>query len=507
MPILGQVAILASTTDERVGRILRGALAALLLGGTALVAIYRWSGLDAGLDLAIGGILYDAVVLGAGVACLIRAASTSGEGRAWTLFGLAIISWGAAEVYWTVAIEGNPSAPYPSPADVGYLAFYPLAYAGLVVLVRARAHQLDWRLWMDGAIAALGTAALGAAFVFDFVAASAEGTTLQVATTLAYPLGDIAMLAMIVGIVALTGWRPGRTWSLLLVALTALVAADLAYTLQSTEETLPPGGWIDPIYLIAAVCFGAILWQPAEADEIASPSEDYGGRNLIVPAVFGAVMIGLFAMQYFNGSSALSTILWAATITAVIARLAISDRENRELLEQVRTDSLTGLGSRGRVQVDLPKRIAEATPELPLLLVLLDLDGFKHYNDTLGHPAGDALLAKLGAALHDAVGSAGVAYRFGGDEFCLLLTCPREEFDPVRSAAVDSLTASGPGYDVRSSWGAVEIPTEATDVDAAMELVDVRMYAHKESRRSVGYSGPERRSAAQGESVSDTAKA
>ena len=69
-----------------------------------------------------------------------------------------------------MAIEDNPSAPYPSLADAGYLLFYPLAYAGLAMLVRARAHEMNWRLWMDGAIAALGTAALGAAFVFDFVA-------------------------------------------------------------------------------------------------------------------------------------------------------------------------------------------------------------------------------------------------------------------------------------------------------------------------------------------------
>lgn len=496
----------SGTADRRSWRILRGGLAALLFGGTAIVAIYRWTGIDPGLEPAIE-ILYDAVVLGAGVACLIRASNSNGEGRAWALFGLAILSWGAAEVYWTVSIEGNPSAPYPSPADVGYLAFYPLAYAGLVVLVRARADQLDWRLWMDGAIAALGTAALGAAFVFDFVAASAEGTALQVATTLAYPLGDIAMLAMVVGVVALTGWRPGRTWSLLLVALTALVAADIAYTLQSTKETLPPGSWIDPIYLIAAVCFAAILWTPAEAAEISSPEEDRDDRSLVVPAVFAAVMIGLFAMQYFSASSALSTVLWAATVIAVIARLAISDRENRDLLEQVRTDSLTGLGSRGRAQVDLPKRVAEATPDHPLLLILLDLDGFKHYNDTLGHPAGDALLAKLGAALHEAVGSDGVAYRYGGDEFCLLLTCSSGEFDAVRSAAVDSLRASGPGYEVGSSWGAVEIPNEASDVDSAMQLVDSRMYAHKEARRTVRYAGPERRSAPAPESVPDTAKA
>ena len=178
------------------------------------------------------------------------------------MIGLAILSWGAAEIYWTAFIEGNESAPYPSPADIGYLAFYPLAYTGLAMLVRARAHEMDWRLWMDGAIAALGTAALGAAFVFDFVAEKTTGTTLQVDTTLAYPLGDIAMVAMVVGVFALTGWRPGRTWSLLLAGLSALVIADIAFTLQSTDATLPGGNWIDPIYLIAAVCLGAAVWQP-----------------------------------------------------------------------------------------------------------------------------------------------------------------------------------------------------------------------------------------------------
>ena len=61
---------------------------------------------------------------------------------------------------------------------------------------------------------------------------------LQVATTLAYPLGDIAMLSLVVGVVALTGWRPGRTWSLLLAGLAALVVADVAYTLQSSGANL-----------------------------------------------------------------------------------------------------------------------------------------------------------------------------------------------------------------------------------------------------------------------------
>ncbi len=463
-------------------RALRRALTILMLGGTAIVALHDWAGLGNGLHSAVGGVLYDAVVLGAGIACLIRASDYKREHAAWVLIGLAILCWGAAEIYWTAFIENNPSAPYPSPADVGYLFFYPLAYAGLAMLVRARAHEINWRLWMDGAIAALGTAALGAAFVFDFVAEKTAGSTVEVATTLAYPLGDIGMVALVVGVVALTGWRPGRTWSLLLAGLSALVIADVAYTLQTTDATLPGGNWIDPIYLIAAVCLGAAVWQPAEAAEITSPRSS-GRREIVVPAVFAAVMIGLFAMQYFSATSSLSTVLWAATMTAVIVRLAMSDRENRRLLEEVRTDPLTDLGNRGRMQVDLGAIFDRADLEHPAMLYLFDLNGFKRYNDTLGHPAGDELLARLGRNLRDAVGDDGVAYRIGGDEFCLLLSCPRERFDAVARRAAQALTASEKGVEVAAAWGAAEIPREADNQSDAMQLADVRMYAQKESRR------------------------
>jgi two-component system, cell cycle response regulator len=471
--------------DSGLARLVRRALAILLLGGTLLVALHYWLGVGGSLHTAIGSYVYSAVVIGAGVACLVRAAAFGRERSAWILIGLAILAWGAAEVYWAAAIEGNPDAPYPSPADAGYLLFYPLAYAGLALLVRARAHEMNWRLWMDGAIAALGTAALGAAFVFDFVAEKATGTPLQIATTLAYPLGDIAMLAMVVGVVALTGWRPGRTWSLLLAGLAALVVADIAYTLQLTEEALPGGSWVEPIYLIAAVCLGASVWQPTAAAEITSPADEDGRREIVVPAVFAGTMIGLFAMQYFSAASGLSTVLWAATMTAVIARLAMSDKENKELLEQVRTDALTGLGNRGRMQVDLPDRIAGAGESKPVLLLLFDLNGFKHFNDTFGHPAGDELLVRFGAALREAVGEEGAAYRIGGDEFCILLDCPRERFEALTHATTQALTATGPGFAVSASWGAVEVPAEETDVATAMQLADVRMYAQKESRRTV----------------------
>jgi diguanylate cyclase (GGDEF)-like protein len=455
----------------------------LIAFGIAASVLHDWLGLGgSGLDLAVNGVIYDAVIVGAGLACLLRARESGAERNAWIAIAASILAWSAAEVYWTAALLNDPSPPYPSPADIGYLAFYPLAALGVCLLVRARARELDWRLWMDGLIAGLGTAALGTAFIFDFVADRTSGTLLEEATTLAYPLGDVLMLSLVVGVVALTRWRPGRTWSLLLAGLGLLVIADVAYTLQEFDASFPQGNWIEPIYLFAALCLGAETWQPRAAAIKAAARFD-GWRELMVPAFFAVVLIGLFAMQTVSSASLLSTVLWIATMVAVVARLAISVRENKRLIERVRTDPLTGLGNRGAMQVDFAELDRRGGEKAPVTLVLFDLDGFKRFNDTFGHPEGDVLLARLGRALREAVGADGTAYRLGGDEFCVVLKGNGWQAEEAKRRAASSLSVHGGGFDVEASCGAAAVPGEAANSAEALRLADVRMYAQKESRR------------------------
>ncbi|HEX5984275.1 MAG TPA: GGDEF domain-containing protein [Solirubrobacterales bacterium] len=461
---------------------LQKAIGAVLFGGTGLVVLHQWAGLGgAELDTAINSVVYCAVVVAAGLACLLRAARGGRERPAWIAFAGAVLTWAAGDIYWTLHIEGNADAPYPSPADAGYIAFYALAFLGLYLLVQARAKELDPRLWMDGAIAALGTAALGAALIFEFVAERTSGTAVEVATTLAYPLGDLLLIALVVGIIALTRWRPGRTWSLLLAGLTTMAFADVAFTLQTYEATLPGGDWVEPIYLISAVFLGAEAWQPEAA--VIEPEARFDGlREMIVPGIVAVTMIALVGMQYFDHASALTTVLWAGAMLAVVARLALSLNTNKRLLEEVRTDPLTGLGSQGRLRIDLEERCRRA-PEEPLTVMLLDLNGFKRYNDTFGHPAGDELLQRLGAQLRAAVRSVGTGYRVGGDEFVVLIGGDREERDAAAKRAAEALTARGKGFEVSAAWGIAAVPQEADTPAEAMRLADVRMYAQKESRR------------------------
>ncbi len=469
--------------DEQRSASIRRWLGLGLFGATAVVALHDLFGVGGDrLDFAMGGPFYDLVVISAGVACLLRAAYTPRERSPWVLIGCGILAWAAGEGYWTWFYFYEPSPPAPSPSDIGYLAFYPLALAGLWLLVRARMREIDSRLWMDALVAALGTAALGTTFIFDFVADRTSGTQAEVTTYLAYPLLDILLLAAVVGVIALTGWRPGRTWTLLLVGMGATGLADIGFSLQSASSSGLSGDWTEPVYLLSASALGVAAWQ-SDAGESRSFALLDGWRELMVPAIFGAIVVGLLLMQYLSPASGLSVLLAAATVIAILARLAASVRQNQTLLERARTDALTGLGSRSRMQTDLAHVCRFALPGKPVALLLFDLDGFKLYNDTFGHPAGDALLGRLGRALGDAVSPYGSTYRIGGDEFCVLLRCGQERFGAAIAAAEEALREDGGGFEVTSSWGCVLIPDEAADPTSALQTADVRMYEQKDSGR------------------------
>ena len=462
--------------------VVRAAIATVIVFGIAVSVLHDWLGVGGdSFNLAVNGVIYDAVIVAAGLACLLRARESGAERNAWIAIAASILAWGAAEIYWTAFLTDNPSPPYPSPADIGYLAFYPLAALGVCLLVRSRARELDWRLWMDGLIAGLGTAALGTAFVFDFVADRTGGNLVERVTTLAYPFGDVLMLSLVVGVIALTRWRPGRTWSLLLSGLALLVIADVAFTLQAADASFPQGDWIEPIYLFAALCLGAETWQPRAAAIKAAARFD-GWRELMVPAFFAVVLSGLFVMQAMASASVLTTVLWLATMVAVVARLGLSVSENKRLLDRVRTDPLTQLGNRGAMEVDFAE-LDRRGGASAVTVVLFDLDGFKHFNDTFGHPEGDVLLARLGGALREAVGDDGTAYRFGGDEFCVVLRGDDWRSEEAKRRAIVALSAQGSDFAVGASCGAAAIPGEAASSAEALRLADVRMYAQKESRR------------------------
>ena len=172
--------------------------------------------------------------------------------------------------------------------------------------------------------------------------------------------------------------------------------------------------------------------------------------------------------------------LIASSLTTQLRKQrAAAQAEEAVAQELASTDALTGLGNRRRLIVDLDAAIASGAPGV---LALFDLDGFKAYNDSFGHPAGDALLRNLGANLAEATAGRGSAYRMGGDEFCVLACGP--DMDAVIADAAQALNEHGEAFTIGASFGVVTLPAEAQSSEDALRSADRRMYANKATGRT-----------------------
>jgi two-component system, cell cycle response regulator len=427
-----------------------------------------------------------ALVVAAGV-CLARVPGVRGPERlAWALIGAGLLAWSFGEIYYTAVLWTNPAPPIPSFADACYLLFPPLALAGSLALLRSRARGLPRRLWVDGATAALGIAALSAAIVFETALDNASGAPLAIATSLAYPLLDLVLLGLAVGALASTGWRLDRTWMLLAAGVSTFWLADSLYLVRTAQGVYESGGWFDAGWWAGLALIAAAAWQRPAVH--VKQRTDERVRVVAVPLTFGAVGLGLLIYAGIGDVNPLAVGLAAASILAVMARATLTFGENVVMLRASRgealTDALTGLGNRRALARELEELLPEATPESPVVLALFDLDGFKQYNDSFGHPAGDTLLVRLGGNLAAFLHGRGRAFRMGGDEFCAIFQTTGESHDPMVRGAAAALSEQGDGFSISCSHGAITLPVEATDPVEALRIADQRMYADKHAGRT-----------------------
>jgi diguanylate cyclase (GGDEF)-like protein len=174
-----------------------------------------------------------------------------------------------------------------------------------------------------------------------------------------------------------------------------------------------------------------------------------------------------------------------ALISELVAKVELAAGEiitHYAIREEATTDPLTGLGNRRRLTADLAATFDSAATTRPSLLLLFDLDGFKNYNDTFGHVAGDALLGRLGGELKRAVEGYGRAYRLGGDEFCAHLELQGLDTDALIRRAAGALSETGAGFAIQASLGVVLLPHEADSAEHALQIADQRMYGNKRGR-------------------------
>jgi diguanylate cyclase (GGDEF)-like protein len=426
--------------------------------------------------------VYNALMLAAVALCAARALSVRAERAAWAAMAVSLAVWAAADLMWTVYYNHVEDPPYPNVADVLYLASYPLTYAGLVLLLRSRLRPLRASLWLDGAVSGLTLAALTAALLFGPILEATEGDPAVVAVTLAYPVGDLLLLCSVGVALAITGWRPGRAWGLIALSLVLTAIGDAIYTYMENTGSYTDESIVNTFWPASVLAMAAAAWQPRRRGSVSAH-----GMAVLIPAAFAVIALALLLYGWVADLPAVAGVLAAAGLVAAMARGGLTFRENILLLrrshDEALTDGLSGLANRRRLMNDLEDALVDAR-EHNRTLMFFDLDGFKAYNDAFGHSAGDALLARLGRALAAAVARRGTAYRLGGDEFCVLLDAAMGADDELVAAAVEALAEQGEGFTVTASYGIVQIPDEAQSSEAALQLADERMYAHKDSRRA-----------------------
>ncbi|HEY8860059.1 MAG TPA: bifunctional diguanylate cyclase/phosphodiesterase, partial [Gaiellales bacterium] len=410
-------------------------------------------------------------------------------GRAVCLtLGAAMGTWAIGDVALTYESLGGASPPTPSVADIFYLAFFPLAYLGLALMLRRESTRLVPATWLDGAVAGLGAAALCAAFAFHSIAHVTGGGAAAVATNLAYPLGDVLLLAMVVGGSAMVSGRGGRAW-LFLAAGCALNAVGDTFNLFGSSGThvgivVDGLAWPTAIWLMSM----AVWLRPGRADVLGRRP----APGFLLPGLGAASSLAVLLLGSMHPIALVAVGLAAATLAIVGVRLALSVRSLRTLTEerhrQAVTDQLTGLGNRRRLAHVLETFFADhensATDARSLAFLFVDLNHFKEINDSFGHPAGDQLLTQIGPRIQTCLGQSDLLVRIGGDELAVILLDSGAE-RAARVAERLSATLHDPfvldmvSVRIGASIGIALAPGHAVDADELMRCADRAMYRSK----------------------------
>ncbi|MEA2388569.1 MAG: hypothetical protein QOG41_1342 [Thermoleophilaceae bacterium] len=481
----------SATKKERYALAAALALLPLIIGFAALHAVLGMGGTE--LDTPVRDWLPSFVYVLVAAVVTLRAVRVREARGPWIVFAVGLTLYAAGNLLWAFWLEHVPNPPIPSVCDVLWLSFYPFAYVGMTWLALTRSRRASAGVWLDGVVAGLGMTAVGAVLVFRPVLEAATGGTLAVVTNLAYPVGDLLLAALVLGFLALRGWRLDRGWGLLGGGFIVLAVADSIYLLQVAAGSPTSNGLANVFYMLAVALLGVAAWQRQTA--VVKPRLE-SWSMLLVPGGFMLTAMALLVSSYFNRLPPLAFTLDMLTLLAGFVRTAVTFRDVRALARTRRealTDDLTDLPNRRMFRRRLEDAIVAArATDGTVALILLDLDRFKELNDTLGHHAGDQLLRQIGPRLKGILRGTDTLARLGGDEFALILGDPTGERAALR-VSDRVLGEIGRPFPVNElslhigvSIGIALFPDHGDQGEELLRRADVAMYNAKSSR-----TGPE----------------
>jgi len=462
-----------------------------LLG--ALLAVYLGSLVLRPSDLYapwLDGALVCGVELVASFLCIARGVMRRPGRNAALILGFSLLSWTIGDTVLNLETLGGARPPTPSLADVFYLGFYPLAYVAVALFIRNEVRRFTAPNWLDGGIAGLGAAATCAAFAFHTILKSTGGNAAATITNLAYPIGDLVLLGVVVGGSAILSGRRKAPWILLASGIALNVVGDTSNLFQNTFGATRLGTIFNAVAWPAAiVAMSMSVWlRQRPTSPLAQPKQS----GFVLPNMAAAAALVILLVGTWHPVGRVAIGLAAATLATVGLRLALSVRGlqtlSQERHRQSVTDDLTGLGNRRYLFRVLDAYFAERAdtlrPERRLAFLFVDLNHFKEINDSFGHPAGDQLLKQLGKRLSSSLRNTDLMVRLGGDEFAVVLIDGDSDY---ATTVAERLTASLEepfALDVvkariSASIGIAMAHADANDSAGLVWCADVAMYRAK----------------------------
>ena len=390
----------------------------------------------------------------------------------------------------------DPDAGQPNIADPFFLSIY--VFAGLALALSLRLHppRFRWPAVLDSATVTSGIGLLIWIYAID---PAIEDTWTPMAGRIVrvlYPIGDIALLALAAVLVRSgRGARRGGSAPLLLVGTMLFLAGDMIWLVVGTlgvelNPALSRG--VDSVFLAAFVSLGAATRGAATGPDPEAPEDGDGGMSLhlgiagLASSLGAALLIAPALLLATHGDGADTVVVAvgsAITSVLVVTRMALllaaSERQASYVRELSRRDDLTGLPNRRAWNAALARALPTARGDgRPVSIAMLDLDRFKLFNDTFGHPAGDRLLKEATAAWSATLRSTDILARYGGEEFIVLL--PGADLGHA-GAVLDRARAVTPSGQTFSAGVATWDGTETAD--DLIARADIALYAAKAAGR------------------------
>ncbi|HEX8346994.1 MAG TPA: GGDEF domain-containing protein, partial [Actinoplanes sp.] len=409
--------------------------------------------------------------------------------RPWAFMVAALLMHTVSTVGFAVAAAGGVKAA--EWVAIGCrLAMVPLLLAAILTFpMRKLAASERYKLGLDVATVAGG----GFIVMWYFIIGPAltTGRSASHAVSLAgFPIGDLVLIFGVCAVLMRGGvnrWQHPLT--ILLGGQVVFLGGDVYY---SYAEVQRPGADLamgTKLWLLS----GAFLMVVAAVQQVrtagmAQAERSRSGAGGVSHLPYVGLAVGYLLLLFATAREG-SFFPWGGLVLGVIVmtgavavRQVIAMRENHQL---VVTDNLTGLANRVRVRARLEQA---CNRQQPTAVLLIDLDGFKQVNDTLGHEAGDGLLVAFARVLGNSVRPSDLAGRLGGDEFAVVLADVTTVegagvvADRIIAAAATPVPLADLMVPIRCSIGVALARTD-DDVQGLLHRADVAMYAAKRAGR------------------------